>query len=127
MDKTKAISLLMILFSIALAVGGQFLLKIGMTEVGTFKGGDLATMRGFFVKTFTQSWVLLGLSLYVISSISWLVVLSRVELSFAYPLAALGYVAAIAIASFALGEAVTAIRWAGALLICLGVVLISRS
>lgn len=127
MDRARMASLALILFSISLAVGGQFFLKTGMNSVGAFKGGDFSQMRTFFFKTFTQPQVLLGLGLYVLSSISWLMVLSRVPLSFAYPLAALGYVLAIALSAFALKEHVPAVRWLGALLIVVGVVFISRS
>ncbi len=127
MDRARLASLALILFSISLAVGGQFFLKTGMNSVGVFRGGDLVQMRTFFLRTFTQPWVLLGLGLYVLSSISWLMVLSRVPLSFAYPLAALGYVLAIAISAAVLKEYVPAIRWLGALLIVIGAIFISRS
>lgn len=127
MDRAKLVSLLMIAFSITLAVGGQFLLKAGMTKVGRFDSANLAVVSGLLVKTFTEPRVVLGLSLYVLSSVSWLIVLSRVELSFAYPLAALGYVVAIALSALILKEQVSVARWLGALMISLGVVFISRS
>ncbi|MCL4499421.1 MAG: hypothetical protein M1335_04155 [Chloroflexi bacterium] len=132
MDRGKIVSLLMIAFSITLAVGGQFLLKAGMNNIVKVLGGSLRLggfdqMKTTFVQVFTQPLVLVGLALYVFSSVSWLIVLSRVELSFAYPLAALGYVVAIAVSAIVLKENVTAVRWIGALLICAGVIFISMS
>ncbi|MHB0977118.1 MAG: DMT family transporter [Candidatus Aquicultorales bacterium] len=127
MDRAKLISLGMIAFSIILAVGGQFLLKAGLDRVGKFEAVSIVSAGPFLLKTLLEPRVLLGLSLYVLSSVSWLLVLSRVELSFAYPLVALGYVVAIALAAIFRNEAVSLMRWGGALMISIGVVLISRS
>ncbi|MCL5291362.1 MAG: EamA family transporter [Actinobacteria bacterium] len=127
MDRAKILSLAMIVFGVSLAVGGQFMLKTGMDKVGRFEAGDFTYYRAMFIKTFLEPRVLIGLALYVISSISWLVVLSRVDLSYAYPLAALGYVAAIIIAWLVLKEPVGMARWFGAFLIAVGVIFISRS
>jgi drug/metabolite transporter (DMT)-like permease len=58
---------------------------------------------------------------------SHLVVLSKVELSFAYPFLSLAYVIVMAYAFFVFGENVTLWRVAGIGAICLGTLLISMS
>jgi multidrug transporter EmrE-like cation transporter len=120
-------SILLILLSISLAVGGQFLLKSGMNQVGRIGGGDLLYYRGILLKTVFHPYVLMGLSLYVLSTVSWLIVLSRVNLSFAYPFAGLGYIITILISWRFLHEPVNTARLIGGALICLGVIFISRS
>ena len=71
--------------------------------------------------------MLAGVGAYAASSIFWLVLLSRVELSYAYPALSMGYVLITLVSVFFLGEQVSALRWAGVLVISLGVFLISRS
>jgi multidrug transporter EmrE-like cation transporter len=115
------------LISISLAVGGQFLLKSGMNQVGRIGGGDLLYYKGMLLKTVFHPYVLMGLSLYALSTVSWLIVLSRVNLSFAYPFAGLGYIITILISWRFLNEPVGTARLIGGALICLGVVFISRS
>ncbi|HEY3375070.1 MAG TPA: EamA family transporter [Candidatus Aquicultor sp.] len=120
-------SILLILFSISLAVGGQYLLKVGMNQVGRIGGGNFIYYKDMMFKTFLHPYVLIGLALYVISSIAWLVVLSRVNLSFAYPFASLGYIAVLLISWQFLDEPVNTLRIIGAMLIGIGIIFISRS
>jgi dolichol-phosphate mannosyltransferase len=68
--------------------------------------------------------VLAGLGLYVVSSVLWLGVLSRMELAVAYPLGGLGFVVGAALAASA-GEPVSAARWVGVALILLGATVVS--
>ncbi|MBU4483303.1 MAG: EamA family transporter, partial [Actinobacteria bacterium] len=66
------------------------------------------------------------LFLYVISAAIWLIVLSAVDLSFAYPFIGFTYVMVLVLSKFILKEDVNPIRWAGALIITIGVIVISR-
>ncbi len=120
-------SLAMILFSIILVVGGQFCLKLGMNEVGKFTSMSTSSVGRFAVGVVSNPMVILGLFLYGLSALVWLVVLSRVELSFAYPMLGLSYVLVLIISAIVLREDVNLIRWLGAATIVIGVVMISRS
>lgn len=126
-EKSVFKSILLILFSLSLAVGGQFLLKSGMNQVGRIGGGDVAYYKAMFLKTFMHPYIIIGLMMYVISAVSWLVVLSRVNLSFAYPFAGLSYIVVMFISWRFLHEPVSATRLVGAALIGLGVIFITRS
>jgi drug/metabolite transporter (DMT)-like permease len=79
------------------------------------------------IRLLTSPLVVAGLGLYVLGSMAWLTVLSRVPLSLAYPTLALSYALTPILAWLVLGEDVPAIRWLGITTICLGVVLVSRS
>ncbi len=120
-------SLILILCSISLAVCGQFSMKVGMNQIGTISMKGLANLVQILFKMFLNPLVLLGLFLYFISAIFWLVVLSRVDLSFAYPMLGLSYVMVLIISSILLRENVTALRWLGTFVICFGVFLITRT
>jgi drug/metabolite transporter (DMT)-like permease len=121
-------SLLLILTSISLAVTGQLLLKSGMTKVGPIAGAEIRNGLGTVMAVVTNGHVVAGLSFYFVSAVVWLVVLSRVPLSIAYPLVGFSYVIVMLASRTLLNEPpISAVRWFGAILISLGVVLISRS
>lgn len=114
----------MLTISILLAVTGQLLMKKGMLIFGTFPLNQLAYK---LVPMFLNPYVFFGFTCFAASSIFWLAVLSRLELSFVYPMVSVAYVL-VAIASLIFfKENVTLIRWMGILVIIMGVFLISRS
>ncbi len=116
-----------LLFSVvALNVFGQFMMKRGIGQVGVI-GNDLMALPTSIMRIFTTPAVLAGVLAYGISSIGWLILLSRVNLSYAYPALSLGYVAVVLVSWLLLGESVSLTRWAGVFVICLGVWLISRT
>ncbi len=80
---------IMLFFSIILAALGQLLMKHGMRIFGSFAIVDLPYK--IFPMIFNP-FVFFGLAAFGVSAVFWLVVLSRFELSFAYPLVSIGYV-----------------------------------
>ncbi len=121
-----ALSLVLILFTVITNATAQIMLKRGMMQlVPLDQLGSNPVMIAFGIVF--QPWVFLGLSTFVISMASHLVVLSRVQLSFAYPFLSLAYVIAAAYAYFVFGEDVGAMRIAGITLICAGTLFISMS
>jgi multidrug transporter EmrE-like cation transporter len=71
--------------------------------------------------------ILAGLACYVVSVGVWIIGLSRVEVSVAYPMLSMGYVVNALAAWWLFGEALGPMRWAGMMLILAGVLVISRS
>lgn len=112
---------LLIVVNILLAVVGQTITKIGISKIGAFTNMPL---KDFIIKAFLSPLVLGGLFLYVISAVVWFMVLSKIDLSIAYPTLSLGYILILFISYFYLGEPLTAIKFFGILLICGGVYLI---
>ena len=74
-----------------LNVTGQLSLKYGMSKIGNFSV-SLATLPPVFFKAATNLSVLFGLLCYGLGFMVWLIVLSKAEVSYAYPLISLGYV-----------------------------------
>jgi drug/metabolite transporter (DMT)-like permease len=107
-----------------LTVIGEVLLKLGVAHVGEQVGAFSLDPQVLWA-TFTEWRVILGFALVFGGAIFWLGVISRVELSFAYPLLALNYLILLIPARFILNEAITPTRIIGAGIIVLGVIVIT--
>ncbi|GAB4506098.1 MAG: SMR family transporter [Anaerolineales bacterium] len=113
---------LFLLAAVALGVAGQMVMKTGMTQVGALNALNLRALA----RMFSNPYVVLGIFCYALSSIVYLVALSRLPLSFAYPMVGLGYVIVVFLSWLILKEPVSPARWIGVLLICGGAFLIGR-
>jgi len=111
---------LLILTGVMLNAGAQLLLKAGVSP-------GLADLPAVFWRVISQWPILAGLTCYVVSVGVWIIGLSRVDVSVAYPLLSLGYVVNAVLAWWLFGEVLNATRWGGIVLILAGVWLISRS
>lgn len=114
--------------SVLLSVAAQFALKAGMTAAVArgSAAGDAGGWLSHAATVLSQPGVLMGLTLYVVSVLFWLSVLSRWDVSKAYPLVGLGFVITVGV-GYVLGESVTATRVTGVVLIALGVALVART
>ncbi len=81
-------SYLLVACSVLLGVLGQLFMKKGMLAIGPL--GDPSIMTAFIV--IFQPWVFSGLVSYGMAMVIWVAVLSRLDLSYAYPLLSSGYV-----------------------------------
>ncbi len=115
-----------IMISVLGGAVGQILLKKGMGGMGPLtlslgKLGELLWRMG------TNPYVIAGLAIYVTGTVFWLVALSRVDLSYAYPFASLSYVVMLVAAWLLFKEDLSLMRLAGTAVVIFGVLLISRS
>lgn len=106
------------LLSILLGATGQFLFRLGMLHYGKVTVTGIWRQLGSIVLTPA---IFIGFMCFGISSILWLVVISRWELSYAYPLVALGYVMATLYGTLLLHEMLTLPRILGSFLILAGI------
>ena len=104
----------------------QLLLEAGTNAVGAITI-ERATILTTAFRVLTQWPVIAGLTCYVISVGVWIVGLSRVDVSIAYPMLSLGYVVNALAAWWLFGEMIGPLRMAGIVLILAGVFLIARS
>jgi drug/metabolite transporter (DMT)-like permease len=120
-------ALIYILVSVVIGVVGQILLKIGMNHFGELSlSVPWKELIGILWQIGTNPYVFFGLAVYVLSSIFWLVALSHVDLSYAYPIGSLSYGFTLFGSWLVLGEKITPLQLLGTLIICGGVVVISR-
>lgn len=114
------------LSSVLLSVAAQFCLKAGMSSE-TAKTLTLEVSNpGKLLGLLFQPSILLGLALYASSAVVWLLVLANWDVSKAYPLVGMGFALTLLVGAF-MGDAITAGRVAGVVLICSGVLLVARS
>lgn len=117
----------LVLLSVILNTIGQLLFKIGLNQVGAFSFSPVSLLH-FGLKVLTNLSVMFGLMIYVISTMVWFLVLSRADVSFAYPLVSIGYIFNSVAAYYILHEnAFSPMRLLGTLTIIVGVVLICQS
>ncbi len=119
-------NLLLILIGVLLNAGAQLVLKKGMSQIGTVQV-DVNAILTMILKISTNLYVWTGLMFYVISFLVWLMVLSRVEVSYAYPFLSIGYIIAAFVGYFYFGESMTLSKIGGIAIICIGVFLLYRS
>ena len=102
--------------------------QMGDATAGSTKSATCTACHGLNGNSVNPEWpVLAGLTLYVVSVGVWIVGLSRVDVSIAYPMLSLGYVVNALAAWWLFGEMIGPLRVAGILLILAGVFLIARS
>lgn len=116
----------LILFAVLLNTAAQIVLKMGMKSIGHFEFTSQNVMPILF-KMGQNPYILGGISLYVFSLGAWLLTLSRVDVSLAYPLTSLGYVFTALVGYYVLQENMGLMRIAGILVIMIGVYLVTRS
>lgn len=114
-------TVLILLAAVAFATTGQLLLKAGMNRVGVVDLGAVDGLLAVAAKAITTWQVFAGLTMFALSAVFWLVTLSRVPLSTAYPVVSLSYVLILLFSVLALGERPTALVWVGAFLIMAGI------
>ena len=116
----------LILFTVLTNFGSQILLKKGMTSIKPFDM-SLSGALGASSSIILNPYVISGLAVMVISMGSHLMVLAKVDISFAYPFLGLSFVLVTLYGYFVLSEPVNIWRVAGVLLIVLGVSLVAKS
>ncbi len=116
----------LILVGVLLNAGAQLLLKAGMMQIGHFEF-SLTNVLPITAKVMVNPPIIIGLCAYVLSVIVWLLVLSRVQVSYAYSMLSIGYIVNAVAAYYLFGESLSLVRVTGIFVIIAGVILISQS
>lgn len=118
-------NIILILVSVLLNCSAQLLMRKGMLVNGEIEGmGNLLTAIPHMI---TNLYLWGAMVCYAISIVVWMVVLSKVEVSYAYPFLSIGYVLSAVAGYLWFAEHISPVRIVGIVVICIGVVLISRS
>lgn len=105
----------------------QLMLKAGAKALGVVSMGSGASLAAAAWSAATQPWIVLGLVCYFVSAGLWIVALTRVDVTIAYPMLSMGYVIAALLAWQFFGEPLTISRMLGIAIILAGVVVLGRS
>jgi len=118
-------NIVIILASVSLNATAQIFMRRGMLKVGEISFGARVLLRIIPV-LLTNGLLWISIFCYGFSIILWMMVLSRVEVSFAYAFSSLGYVLVTVMGVFFLKENISILRIAGILVVCIGIVLVAK-
>lgn len=121
------ISIALLVVSVVFATAGQLTLKSAMEAIGRIGTAQVSEAGQTLTRAVKEPRLWIGLALFGISAVFWLVVLSRVDLSLAYPFVGLSYIVVVALARFMFHEHVPTLRWVGVTIIAIGIALIGIS
>ena len=116
----------LVLAGVLINAAAQLLLKAGTNRIGEF-AYSLDNLVPIGTKVATSPFIVGGIACYVVSVVIWILALSRVPVSIAYPMLSIGYVVNAVAASVLFGESVTAQKLVGIGFIIVGVWLVARS
>jgi uncharacterized membrane protein len=119
-EREKMNVIIIILSGILCASLGQVFWKLGMNAVGAI---DNFSISGI-VSMFLNPLVFLGLLMYGLSTIFWLIALSQKDLSYVYPFIALTFIIVLLLSKFLLHENVGIYRIVGTLIIIAGLIIV---
>lgn len=117
--------LLILLASVLLSSTAQIVLKTGMSQTDVALAVESGSHLDAALAVFLSWWIITGLALYFSAAVVWLFALARIQVSMAYPFVGLGFILTMLMGKFLMGDAVSAARLAGTLLISVGVVLVA--
>lgn len=120
-------TIIVMLLAVTAGTVGDILLTKGMKELGDVSAMNLRGILNAAFQALTSPKLILGTTMLAVFFFLWLAVLSWEDLSVALPMQALNYVLVAFLSQYFLGEVVTPMRWAGTVLVCIGVILITKS
>jgi drug/metabolite transporter (DMT)-like permease len=120
-------TVIVMLLAVTAGTVGDILLTKGMKELGDISAMNLRGILNAALQALTSPKLIMGTSMLAVFFFLWLAVLSWEDLSVALPMQALNYVLVAFLSQYFLGEVVTPMRWAGTILVCIGVILITKS
>lgn len=114
---------LLMFSSVFLCSLAQLLVKKGMSVVGECSL-SLSQLWNLVLAVFTNIYLFLGMFCYGVSVLIWMIVLSRVPVSVAYPFSSIGFIVTMILGYFLFNELITFNKVMGIGFICLGVYLV---
>jgi len=122
----NAVAFSLVLAGVLLNAAAQLLLKAGTNRIGEF-AFSLDNVVPVGIKVASSPFVLGGLACYAVSVVVWIMALSRVPVSVAYPMLSIGYIVNAVAAWLLFGESLAAQKLVGIGFIVVGVWLVARS
>ncbi|MDI6737058.1 MAG: EamA family transporter [Nanoarchaeota archaeon] len=117
---------ILLFIGIMLGAAGQLFLKKGMARHGHVNMSLKSIHKDMF-NLYFHRYIILGGSLFIISLGLWTIVLSKLDLSYAYPLVSANFVIVSLLSKLFFKEQITRYRWLSIFVILIGVVLVTMS
>jgi len=120
-------TIVIMIMAVTAGTVGDILLAKGMKQLGDLSTMNLRGIMEVAVRAMTEWKIVVGTAMLALFFFLWLAVLSWEDLSVALPMQALNYVLVAVLAKYLLHEEVSPLRWGGIALVCVGVILITKS
>ncbi len=120
-------TIIIMLIAVTAATVGDVLLAKGMKGLGDISAMNLRGIISIAVRALTEWKIVVGTAMMVIFFFLWLAVLSWEDISIAIPMQALNYVIVALRAKYYMHEEISPLRWIGITMVCVGVILITKS
>ena len=120
-------TLLVLFFAIVCQTLGDVFLTKGMKSIGEVNTLNPLELINIGFQIFTNPFIWAGIAILTTFYFLYLVALSWADLSYVLPVTAFGYTLNAVMAKYFLHEHISFTRWAGTLIICLGVAIVSRT
>ncbi len=119
-ESMNFINFMLVLVGVLLNAAAQLCIKQGMNVIGNISL-DTGAVLSMIPRAAINPYILAGMACYVISVLVWMVVLSKVEVSLAYPFLSIGYIVTAFVGYFFMGETLGLYKILGILTICAGI------
>jgi uncharacterized membrane protein len=123
--KTRLLDHSLILATVLLTVYGQMIIKWRVGQFGAIPG-PTSDKLSYFAGLLIDPGVLSGLAAAFLAAVAWMAVMSKFDLSYAYPFISLNFVIVVVLSCLAFHEALTPPKLIGVTLIVLGTIVASR-
>jgi undecaprenyl phosphate-alpha-L-ara4N flippase subunit ArnE len=120
-------AIFILLFSIVSGAVGQIFFKRGTKTLAPLERYSIGYLFSFFKSAFLQPFIWLGVIAMTLNFFSWLLLLSRADVSWALPMRSIQYILVALFALIFLKEAVKRERWLGIGFITCGIFFMLRS
>ena len=120
-------TVIIMLLAVTAGTVGDILLAKGMKQLGDLSSMNLRGILEVAYRAMTEWKIVVGTAMLALFFFLWLAVLSWEDLSVALPMQALNYVLVAILAKYLLHEQISPLRWAGITMVCIGVIMITKS
>ncbi|MBU2638623.1 MAG: EamA family transporter [Nanoarchaeota archaeon] len=117
---------ILLFIGILLGAAGQLLLKKGMTSQGKVNIRLKSIIKDMF-NLYFRRYIIFGGLIFILSLALWTIVLSKLDLSYAYPLVSANFVVVSLLSKLFFKEKISRFRWLSIFVILIGVVLVTMS
>ena len=120
------VSHLYILLTVTFAVTSQMIIKWQM-KYYSFENYPTIIEKFYFAsKLLINPYILLSIFLTLLSGLSWMIAMTKCDISYAYPYTSLGFVLILICSHYLFGEVLSVYKIIGVLCIVLGILILSR-
>ncbi|MDD2701957.1 MAG: hypothetical protein PHH36_12080 [Sideroxydans sp.] len=111
--------------TIIFTVYSQLIMRWQVTEAGALPS-DIAAKFVYIVNLLLNPWVLSGILATFLAGVSWMLTMTKFEISYAYPFVSLNYLLVLAAGFTLFGESISTTKILGSVLVILGIIVISK-